>query len=814
MVRKGRVPHVSLEAQLQQLTLMSDLDVNTESVEQLGPVIKSLDEARQQDEFLRRLRMFVHRKDEEIEVVCNENHQDFVSAVDELLIVRSGTVSLKHRINELNSEVQASGRALSKQKRALIEKQRVAQNIDEAVEVLQGCLNVLETSASVDASIAAQKYYSALRRLDELENHDLKPLMQHEIAQRLMENIPATREQIRLEVTRQMKGWLFEVREKCGAVGRRALEAMEARQQRWRARSQKDPVLSLSRVNSPIEQVVNERVEVDLLESIDFGPLYQCIHIYEVLGQRNKLEENYHEDRKAQANLLLSQNLTVDTADTALAELLQEVVGYFVVEHHVLYTTPPGFRTEVQVEDVWETMCERVVDIVGYGLRDCRDARVYIEAKNAVQTFIRTLESLGFGISRLNGLLLTLFRRYAQLLRERFADDYSQALAEAQHQPMIVTNKEELNKVLSVCWLLPGEVEVLQSQPFPLSLPFSQTYPLCCMDIRSLVEQYYNFSSGFSQYYREIDDILRHSLNELLIEQISVSTRATVEQSGNLSQIAQIIINVEHFQLACHELEVWLANSRNPNRGGKISLEASEHLATTREIAQKRIDVAIFVKLDQFLDLLEYDWTATQPRAAAFQASAYLRDLYDWLSTMMESALVLLSPETKAATYKSCYMYITNRLLNSALLDTDVVQVSPAALANIEMDVTYLYHTARNLNVEDMNGIFAQIRQTLAVILSDSVSEFALSPNARATKCVPANEIPTGTANQGRGDPFQARRLPRREGADSCHSGDAADPRARHGRENHHALGHTTEVTWHAQACVDEIVAQRGACLA
>lgn len=741
MVRKARAPHVSLEAQLQQLTLMSDLDVSTESVEQLGPVIKSLDEARQQDEFLRQLRMFVHRKDEEIEVVCNENHQDFVSAVDELLIVRSGAVSLKHRINELNNEVQASGRALSKQKRALIEKQRVSQNIEEAVDVMQACLHVLEMSASVDACIGAQQYYSALRRLDELEKTHLKPLMQHEIAQRLMASIPATRENIRLEVTRQMKGWLFEVREKCGIVGRRALDAMEARQQRWRARSQKDPVLCLSRVNSPIEQVVNERVEVDLLDSIDFAPLYRCIHTYEVLGQREKLEENYHEDRKAQANLLLSQNLTVDTAGTALAELLQEVVGYFVVEHHVLHTTPPGFRTESQVEDVWETMCERVVDIVGYGLRDCRDARIYVDAKASVLTFIRTLESLGFDISRLNGLLLMLFRRYAQLLRERFADDYSQALAEAQHQPMIVSDKGELSKVLSVCWLREGEEEVLQSQPFPLSLPFSQTYPLCCMDIRSLVEQYYSFSSGFSQYYREIDDILRQSLNELLVQQISVNTRATVECTGNLSQVAQIIINVEHFQLACHELEVWLANSRNPNRGGKISLEASEHLATTREIAQNRIESAMFVKLDQFLDLLDYDWTAAQPRTATYQASAYLRDMHDWLLTMMESALVLLSPETKAMTYKSCYIYIANRLLNSALLDTDVVQVSPAALANIEMDVTYLYQTARNLSVEDMDGIFAQIRQTLAVILSDSVSEFALSPNARATKFSQAQPI-------------------------------------------------------------------------
>ena len=112
MVRKARAPHVSLEAQLQQLTLLSDVEPNSENFEQLGPIIKSLDEAHQQDEFLLQLREFVRKKDEEIEQVCNDNHQEFVSSVDELLIVRSGTVNLKHRINELNQEVQSSGHAL------------------------------------------------------------------------------------------------------------------------------------------------------------------------------------------------------------------------------------------------------------------------------------------------------------------------------------------------------------------------------------------------------------------------------------------------------------------------------------------------------------------------------------------------------------------------------------------------------------------------------------------------------------------------------------------------------------------------------
>jgi hypothetical protein len=112
-LRNRARPHISLDAQLQQLTIFSDLDAENENLEQLGPIIKSLDEANQSDAFLRRLRDFVHEKETEIESVCNANHQDFASAVDKLLKVRSGTVSLKHRIGELNEEVQAGGQSLS-----------------------------------------------------------------------------------------------------------------------------------------------------------------------------------------------------------------------------------------------------------------------------------------------------------------------------------------------------------------------------------------------------------------------------------------------------------------------------------------------------------------------------------------------------------------------------------------------------------------------------------------------------------------------------------------------------------------------------
>ncbi|PWY99296.1 exocyst complex subunit Sec15-like protein [Testicularia cyperi] len=737
MVARPRRPLVSLEAQLQQLTLFSDLDAENENLEQLGPIIKSLDEARQQDAFLRHLKQFVREKDQEIEKVCDANHSEFIAAVDKLLKVRSGTVTLKHRIGELNEDVQAGGASLGNKKKQLLETKRVGQNVDDAIDSIQSCLRVLDLANRIDTLIQDKKYFSALRSLQELETVHLKAVLHHEFAKHMLESIPQMRTQVKQAVNREMKEWLFEVREKSRTVGKLALDAMENRQKRWRVKSQRDPMLRLAKVNSAIEMVVNERTEHNFVDNdtvrIDFKPLYQCIHIYDSLDLREELQISYHEDRRAQANLLLSQGLSFDASNPTFPALLEEVVGFFLVEHHVLQTTPSGFRAESEVEDLWDTMCERVVDIVSLGLRDCKDTKVYVSTKAAVQTFIQTLEGYSFSVSKLNALLLTLFERYAQLLRDRFSNDFQQAMRESQHQPMVVHNAEELSKVLSVCWLKPGDSEALKASRFPLSLPFSQTYPLCCMDIRNLVDQYYTFSDGFSQNHREIDEILKKSLDELLIQQVSTGIRRSLDNTSsiNLSQVAQIVVNAEHFNLACLELENLLAALRAPHgRGGKLRLDASSHFVTTLSIAETKIGQALASKLDQFIGLAEYDWTTARSKPAGSPAP-WLQDALDWLTTMMDSVLVLLPPETKTRAYQASYRHITTSLLDSQLLGPDTARgLSIAALTNLDIDVAYLVANT----AADFTPTFAELQQTIRVILTDSVAEYITSPSARSAK--------------------------------------------------------------------------------
>lgn len=313
-------------------------------------------------------------------------------------------------------------------------------------------------------------------------------------------------------------------------------------------------------------------------------------------------------------------------------------------------------------------------------------------------------------MAKLNALLLTLFERYAQLLRDRFSADFQQAMRETEHQPMVVNNIDELTKVLNVCWLKPGDADSLRAQGYPLSLPFSQTYPLCCMDIRNLVDQYYTFSDGFSQHHRDIDDILKKSLDELLIQQVSNGIRSSLEKTPNLSQIAQIVVNAEHFKLACNELEGLLAALRAPHRGGKLRLDASVHFDATLSLAQRRIDTALAAKLDQFIDLAEYDWTPARSREPG-QHAAFLQDVLDWLTTMMDSVLILLPRDVKMRAYRSAFKYMADQLLDENLLGKDEPSCNLKGITNLDIDISFLSTNAVKLGDPSFMSAFDEVKQ-------------------------------------------------------------------------------------------------------
>ena len=160
--RKQQFTQENIDQQLQQIHLL-DPSSSSENLEQLGPIIKQIHTNRQQDAYLRTIQGLIDSKDTDIEKICSDNYQDFISSVSTLFTVKSYTDKMKENISSLDNSVAQLGGNLVEKKRALLQSKKTAANLDEGIDTLQACLRVLDVVNRVGEMIREGKYWSALR---------------------------------------------------------------------------------------------------------------------------------------------------------------------------------------------------------------------------------------------------------------------------------------------------------------------------------------------------------------------------------------------------------------------------------------------------------------------------------------------------------------------------------------------------------------------------------------------------------------------------------------------------------------------------
>jgi len=216
------------------------------------------------------------------------------------------------------------------------------------------------------------------------------------------------------------------------------------------------------------------------------------------------------------------------------------------------------------------------------------------------------MDSWGYSTSSLNSLLMIIFEKYSQLLKDRFSEDFQEIVSTDDYMPMPINTPDEYDKVVNVSWYTPEKNR--EELIFPCVLPFSQMYPLCCIDIRNFLNQIYLFSDESFQRSSTIDETLQKSLDELLCEKVCqlLVDRLSSQYPG---QIVQILTNLEHFETACIELQHLLYDTRSSATStGPIELGALEQFRAAKKTAEKRIFELVNSKIDDLVETAEYDW--------------------------------------------------------------------------------------------------------------------------------------------------------------------------------------------------------------
>ncbi|KNE57062.1 hypothetical protein AMAG_02819 [Allomyces macrogynus ATCC 38327] len=721
--------------------------INVDDLDQLGPLIKSLLRSGKEDRYMDQLKSYIAVQDAEIERLCNSNYQEFLQSVDQLLKVRVETVELKTQLTQLTEEFNTAVKSSVDKKKELIQRRKIYANLENALEAVSQCLAVLDLALRANSLFAARKYYSSLRCLDDIRSK-LGPIQQFEVAKYLGECLPKMQENVRMAVNTDLRDWFVTVRENSRAVGQVATDMMvtATRRAAMSSNGYKGSRMSVAISAFGLEDDGLQNVMDNDQVHVDFKPLYQSIHIHGVMGRLPDLMAEFEEQRRLQANLFLAPKFTLaqPAGWSALEPYLQDVTGFFLLERTILNTTSQ-FRSRAAVDLLWDQTVTNITNLVNEFLATGDDPAQYLRLQAVMMPFIQTLQMYSYLVNRLVETMATIFERYTDLMKQSCSEKLHQAVEEDDCVPVTVHSPIEHDSYKSRLHVsdpsdtvpppLPTPAGTKPPPPpYPRNLPYSKVVPTAADLLYAFVDGYYKFATNLASAdtgngdvptvvaAADADDLVRRSVDALMMRYLRDPLGAIIDASTNLAQILQILVNVAWMARLAGALERALMEKRLMPSSSRVVLQAGESFKQCRKTAEKRIFELLNHKISDFLGLAEYDFMPPADVARSKMPSPYLRDLVNFLTTVMYSTLENLPSEIKTFIYFEAFDHLANGMLDLILAPT-VRRINLAFVDQFATDVSFLERFVNGLGDQNVQDTFLVLRQAVTLMVAEHPTE-------------------------------------------------------------------------------------------
>ncbi|XP_016102100.1 exocyst complex component 6B isoform X1 [Sinocyclocheilus grahami] len=701
----------------------------------IGPTLRSVYDGQEHGLFMDKLEGRIRNHDREIEKMCNHHFQGFVDSITELLKVRGEAQKLKCQVTETNQKLQTDGKELLTSMDELRQCRLQQRNIATTIDKLTHCLPVLEMYSKLQEQMRSKRYYPALRTLEQLEESCLPQAGSYRFCGIMSENIPRLRTHIRDVSMSDLKDFLESIRKHSDKIGETAMKQAQVQiacdnavtsQQRSasgrRIRKEACSGTEVDRTGSnPFSEKNSGILDVEDAEEdeipgaqdlVDFSPVYRCLHIYTVLGARDTFENYYRKQRRKQARLVLQPHSNMHETLEGYRRYFNQIVGFFVVEDHILHATQ-GLVNRAYVEELWELALSKTIAALRTHSSYCTDPDLILDLKNLIVLFADTLQGYGFPVNQLFDMLLEMRDQYGEILLKKWNQSFRQILDQDNYSPIPVASREEYQRIAGQ---FPFQDPELDKMPFPKKLPFSEFVPKVYSQLKEFIYACLKYSEDLHLSSTEIDDMIRKSTNVLLTRTLSHCLQYAIKKKNvGLAELVQIIINTTHLEQSCHYLEEFISNITNvpPDTINATKLYGTSTFKDARHAAEEEIYTNLNQKIDQFLQLADYDWAAAQ---GGGQASDYLSDLIAFLCSTFAVFTHLPGKVAQTACMSACKHLSTSLL--QLLLEADVRQVSMGALQQFNVDVKECEKFARAGPVPGFQGdtlllAFIDLRQLL-----------------------------------------------------------------------------------------------------
>ncbi|XP_075711759.1 exocyst complex component 6B [Rhinoderma darwinii] len=728
----------------------------------IGPTLRSVYDGAEHSHFMEKLEVRIRNHDREIEKMCNFHYQGFVDSITELLKVRGEAEKLKNQVMDTNRRLQVDGAELLSTMKELQQCRVQQRNIAATVEKLSLCLPVLEMYSKLREQMKAKRHYPALKTLEQMEHTYLPQVSHYRFCLTMVENIPKLREEIKDVSMSDLKDFLESIRKHSERIGEFAMK--QAQQQRsldkiltlqtkgiLGKRYKKDFCLSpevngtspMSDQDSGILEVEEDEEAPGTQDLVDFSPVYRCLHIYTVLGSREVFENYYRKQRRKQARLVLQPPSNMHETLDGYRKYFHQIVGFFMVEDHILHTTV-GLVNQAYIDELWELALSKTMAALRTRSSYCSDPNLVLDLKNLIVHFADTLQGYGFPVNQLFDMLLEVRDQYSEILLKKWAGVFRSILDADNYSPIPVSDETAYKKIISQ---FPFQDPELEKQQFPKKFPFSEFVPKIYGQIKEFIYACLKFSEDLHLSSTEVDDMIRKSTNLLLTRTLSNCLQNIIKRkNAGLTELVQIIINTSHLEISCKYLEEFITNITNvlPDTVHTTKLYGLTTFKDGRQAAEEEIYTNLNQKIDQFLQLADYDWMTAE---SAEQASDYLLDLVAFLNSTFAVFTHLPGKVAQTACMSACKHLSTS--LTQLLLEADVKQITMGALQQFNLDVKECERFARSGPVPGFQGdtlqlAFIDLRQLLDLFIKWDWSTYLADygqPNCKYLRVNPTTAL-------------------------------------------------------------------------
>uniref|UniRef100_A0A8C3V8K2 Exocyst complex component n=1 Tax=Catharus ustulatus TaxID=91951 RepID=A0A8C3V8K2_CATUS len=660
----------------------------------IGPTLRSVYDGEEHGRFMEKLEARIRNHDREIEKLCNFHYQGFVDSITELLKVRAEAQKLKNQVTDTNRKLQQNeGKELLVALEELRQCRLQQRNISATVDKLTLCLPVLEMYSKLREQMKSKRHYPALKTLEHLEQTFLPQVSHYRFCQAMVRSMA------------DLKDFLESIRKHSERIGETPSARWAWDLRVWGRGWGSSVLRELSLPQVPGAQ-----------ELVDFSPVYRCLHIYSVLGARETFESYYRKQRRKQARLVLQPPSNMHETLEGYRRYFHQIVGFFVVEDHILHTTQ-GLVSRAYLDELWEMALSKTIAALRTHSSYCSDPSLVLDLKNLIVLFADTLQGYGFPVNQLFEMLLEIQDQYSETLLKKWAGVFRNILDSDNYSPIPVSNEEVYKKIVGQ---FPFQDAELEKQPFPKKFPFSEFVPRVFGQIQEFIHACLKFSEDLHLSSTEVDDMIRKSTNLLLTRTLSNCLQNVIKRKNvGLTELVQIIINTTHLEKSCRFLEEFITNITNvlPDTVHTTKLYGTTTFKDARHAAEEEIYTNLNQKIDQFLQLADYDWLAPEPGS---RASDYLVDLIGFLRSTFAVFTHLPGKVAQTACMSACKHLSTSLL--QLLLEAEVRQLTLGALQQFNLDVEECEQFARSGPVPGFQGdtlqlAFIDLRQLLDLFI-------------------------------------------------------------------------------------------------